>query len=86
MQRDVVLADIAHQVKAGAEHITFGDPDFFNGPGHARAVVEALHREFPGLTYDVTIKVEHLLNSRRRAARAARHRLSIRHLSDRVAR
>ena len=61
VQRDVVLADIAHQVKAGAEHITFGDPDFFNGPGHARAVVEALHREFPGLTYDVTIKVEHLL-------------------------
>ena len=61
VQRDVVLADIAHQVKAGAEHITFGDPDFFNGPGHARAVVEALHSEFPGLTYDVTIKVEHLL-------------------------
>ncbi len=61
VQRDVVLADIAHQVEAGAEHITFGDPDFFNGPGHARAVVEALHSEFPGLTYDVTIKVEHLL-------------------------
>src|SRR5262249_37770678 len=45
----------------GAEHITFGDPDFFNGPGHARRVIEALHAEFPGLTYDVTIKVEHLL-------------------------
>ena len=45
----------------GAEHITFGDPDFFNGPAHALAIVEALHREFPRLSYDVTIKIEHLL-------------------------
>jgi radical SAM superfamily enzyme YgiQ (UPF0313 family) len=57
---DVVLADIGAQVTAGAQHITFGDPDFFNGPTHALAIVEALAREFPGLTYDVTIKVEHL--------------------------
>ena len=61
MQRDVVLADIRQQVAAGAQHITFGDPDFFNGPTHAIEIVEALHREFPELTYDVTIKVEHLL-------------------------
>lgn len=61
VQREVVLADIRQQVAAGAEHITFGDPDFFNGPGHAVPLVKALHAEFPGLTYDVTIKVEHLL-------------------------
>jgi len=59
--REVVLADIRQQVSAGAEHLTFGDPDFFNGPGHALGIVRALHREFPALTYDVTIKVEHLL-------------------------
>src|SRR5438093_8079406 len=61
VQRDVVLADIRQQVAAGAEHITFGDPDFFNGIGHAIPLVQALHAEFPQLTYDVTIKVEHLL-------------------------
>jgi radical SAM superfamily enzyme YgiQ (UPF0313 family) len=61
VQREVVLADISQQVAAGAGHITFGDPDFFNGPGHAIPLVTALHREFPHLTYDVTIKVEHLL-------------------------
>jgi radical SAM superfamily enzyme YgiQ (UPF0313 family) len=61
VQRDVVLQDIRWQVSAGAQHITFGDPDFFNGPAHALAIVEALHREFPQLTYDVTIKIEHLL-------------------------
>jgi radical SAM superfamily enzyme YgiQ (UPF0313 family) len=61
---DVVLADIRQQVEAGAQHITFGDPDFFNGPTHALAIVSALAREWPGLTYDVTIKVEHLLKHR----------------------
>jgi radical SAM superfamily enzyme YgiQ (UPF0313 family) len=61
VQRDVVLEDLRQQVAAGAEHITFGDPDFFNGVRHARDIVEALHREFPRLTYDVTIKIEHLV-------------------------
>jgi radical SAM superfamily enzyme YgiQ (UPF0313 family) len=61
VQPEVVLADIAAQVAAGAEHITFGDPDFFNGPTHAMRIVEALHRAHPALSYDVTIKVEHLL-------------------------
>lgn len=32
---ETVMADIHQQVEAGAEHITFGDPDFLNGPGHA---------------------------------------------------
>jgi radical SAM superfamily enzyme YgiQ (UPF0313 family) len=58
---DVVLADIDHQVAAGAEHITFGDPDFFNGPSHARRIVEGLHARHPLVTYDATIKIEHLL-------------------------
>src|SRR5262249_9121925 len=32
--------------------------------GHAVAIVEALDKEFPALTYDVTIKIEHLLRHR----------------------
>jgi radical SAM superfamily enzyme YgiQ (UPF0313 family) len=58
---EVVLADVRAQVGNGARHITFGDPDFFNGIAHARRVVTGLAAEFPGLTYDVTIKIEHLL-------------------------
>jgi hypothetical protein len=61
VQREIVLADIRQQVAAGAEHISFGDPDFFNGPGHSLKIVEAMHAEFPDLTYDVVIKIEHLL-------------------------
>nr|WP_201359220.1 CUAEP/CCAEP-tail radical SAM protein [Mycobacterium paraintracellulare] len=64
VQLEVVLADIAAQVGAGAQHITFGDPDFFNAPGHAVRVVSALHDAHPELTYDVTIKIEHLLKHR----------------------
>jgi hypothetical protein len=64
VERGVVLEDIRRQVAAGAEHITFGDPDFFNGPGHAAAIIQALHAEHPRLTYDATIKIEHLLRYR----------------------
>jgi radical SAM superfamily enzyme YgiQ (UPF0313 family) len=58
--REVVMEDIRRQVAAGAQHISFGDPDFFNGIGHALEILKAFHEEFPSVTYDVTIKVEHL--------------------------
>jgi hypothetical protein len=61
---DAVLEDVRRQVEAGAEHISFGDPDFFNGPTHARRLVEQLAQRHPHLTYDVTIKIEHLLRHR----------------------
>ncbi|MSQ30551.1 MAG: radical SAM protein [Dehalococcoidia bacterium] len=61
VQREVVLADMAQQVEAGARHITFGDPDFLNAAPHSLAIVEELHRRWPDLTYDATIKVEHLI-------------------------
>ncbi len=64
VQREVVLADIRQQVAAGARHITFGDPDFFNGPTHALRIAEALHAEFPEITYDATIKIQHLKKHR----------------------
>ena len=62
--RDVVLEDVRRQVRAGAAHITFGDPDFWNGIGHALPLMRALHAEHPAITYDVTIKIEHLLAHR----------------------
>jgi radical SAM superfamily enzyme YgiQ (UPF0313 family) len=65
---DVVLADIRGQVAAGAQHISFGDPDFFNGPGHAKRVIDAFHEEFPEITFDATIKIEHLLSQQHRLA------------------
>jgi len=58
--REIVMQDIRRQIATGAQHISFGDPDFFNGIGHAVPLVEEFHREFPGVSYDVTIKIEHL--------------------------
>jgi radical SAM superfamily enzyme YgiQ (UPF0313 family) len=58
--REVVMEDVRRQIAAGAQHISFGDPDFFNGIRHAIALTEEFHREFPTVTYDVTIKIEHL--------------------------
>jgi radical SAM superfamily enzyme YgiQ (UPF0313 family) len=62
--RDVVLDDIRAQIAAGTRHITFGDPDFLNGPGHSLPIVRALHAEFPAVTFDATIKVEHIIERR----------------------
>ena len=61
---DVVLEDIRGLVAAGARHITFGDPDFLNGPGHSLRITRAMHEEFPELTFDFTAKVEHSLKHR----------------------
>ena len=62
--KEVVLEDIRAQVDAGAAHITFGDPDFLNGPKHALRIVQAMHEAFPNLTFDCTTKIEHLLRHR----------------------
>jgi radical SAM superfamily enzyme YgiQ (UPF0313 family) len=61
---ETVLEDIAQQVEAGARHITFGDPDFLNGPNHSRRIVRSMHERFPSLTFDFTAKIEHLLKHR----------------------
>jgi len=60
----VVLEDIRKLVASGALHITFGDPDFLNGPGHSLAIVRAVHQEFPEVTFDFTAKIEHILKDR----------------------
>jgi radical SAM superfamily enzyme YgiQ (UPF0313 family) len=59
---EIVMADVRQQVAAGARHISFGDPDFLNGPTHARKLVDALHAEFPDISYDTTIKIQHIIN------------------------
>lgn len=61
VDEDAVLADIDHLVAAGARHISFADPDFLNAPHHSRRVIAGLHRRHPDITFDATIKVEHLL-------------------------
>ena len=62
--QQVVLEDIRHLVQLRAEHITFGDPDFLNGPTHALRVTRAMHAEFPTLSFDFTTKIEHILKHR----------------------
>jgi hypothetical protein len=59
--KDVIVADVADLVGMGARHITFGDPDFLNGPHHSMRVVRAIHERFPQLTFDCTTKVEHII-------------------------
>jgi radical SAM superfamily enzyme YgiQ (UPF0313 family) len=69
---ETVMADVRQQVAAGATHVTFGDPDFLNGPRHALAVARALHAELPHVTFDFTAKIEHLLRQRAHLPELAR--------------
>jgi hypothetical protein len=62
---EVVVEDVARQVARGVTHVTFGDPDFLNGPAHAARVAAALHARFPALTFDFTAKIEHLVRHAR---------------------
>ena len=62
--RETVLADIDQQVRRGARHVSFGDPDFLNGPTHALRIARELHARWPDVTFDATIKIEHLLQHR----------------------
>lgn len=87
--RELVLADVAAQVAAGARHVTFGDPDFLNGPTHALRIARALHAAFPELTFDFTAKVEHLVQLPAAVAELARlgaafATTAVESLSDRV--
>ena len=59
---NVVMEDIRQQVEEGASHVSFGDPDFFNGPTHGMRLARALHEAFPHVTFDVTIKIQHLID------------------------
>ena len=56
-----VMSDIDSLVASGARHITFGDADFLNGPAHSLRVVRGLHERHPEVTFDCTVKVEHIL-------------------------
>lgn len=59
---EVVIEDIRQQIDAGASHISFGDPDFFNGPTHGLKLARALRAAFPEVSFDATIKVQHLID------------------------
>ena len=61
---ETVLADVSALVGMGARHITFGDPDFLNAPRYAMDVLREANAAFPGLTFDLTVKVEHIIEHR----------------------
>ncbi len=59
--QDIVLADAEQQIARGAQHLSFGDPDFLNGPTHALKILAAVHARWPDVTFDATVKISHIL-------------------------
>ena len=62
--RSVVIDDILRQIESGAGHITFGDPDALNGPTHLLRIVRAIHDDHPEVTFDITTRIEHIIEHR----------------------
>ena len=61
VQEEVVQTDIQNLMGMGAQHITFSDPDFLNGVEHSLGIVHQMHDRFPELTFDITAKIEHII-------------------------
>ena len=58
---EIVLEDIENHIGHGARHITFTDPDFFNAVPHSFEILREMRRRHPEITFNATIKVEHLI-------------------------
>lgn len=69
---ETVIEDIRALISKGAQHITFGDPDFLNGPGHSLRIAREMHSLFPDITFDFTAKVEHILKYRSQLSELSR--------------
>ena len=57
---EIVLEDIENHIGHGARHITFTDPDFFNAVPLSFEILHEMRRRHPEITFNATIKVEHL--------------------------
>lgn len=64
LHEQLVSEDISTLAGMGAEHITFCDPDFLNGAEHSMRIVRRMHESFPTMTFDMTAKIQHLIEYR----------------------
>lgn len=64
LEESIVLEDVRNLVKGGMTHLTFVDADFFNTKHQGIKILRQLHAEFPELTYDFTLRVDHILENK----------------------
>ncbi|WP_034341739.1 arsinothricin biosynthesis radical SAM protein ArsL [Deinococcus misasensis] len=60
---EVVVEDVQNLMKMGMTHLTFIDADWFNAKHHGIQILRELHSRFPSLTYDITTRVDHILEN-----------------------
>ncbi|WP_298347717.1 hypothetical protein [Ferrimicrobium sp.] len=61
---EAVITDGLAQIEAGAQHLSFGDPDFLNAPKHSLKVLTTLAEKAPWVTFDITTKIAEILRHR----------------------
>jgi radical SAM superfamily enzyme YgiQ (UPF0313 family) len=60
---EVVLEDVANLVRLGMTHLTFQDAEFINAKHHGLRIMRKLHALYPELTYDITTRIDHILEN-----------------------
>ncbi len=58
---EVVAEEVGNQLDEGARHVHLADADFLNRPAHALGFARWLAGRHPGVTFDATVKISHLL-------------------------
>jgi hypothetical protein len=58
---DLVAADADYLYQEGVRHLSITDPDFLNAPVHSMKVLSKLADQHPDMTFDITVKVSHIL-------------------------
>jgi radical SAM superfamily enzyme YgiQ (UPF0313 family) len=61
VDENILVDDVRALVADGMTHLTFTDADFFNAKHHGLRILRRLHAEFPHVTYDMTTRVDHVL-------------------------
>ncbi|MFW8635312.1 arsinothricin biosynthesis radical SAM protein ArsL [Cribrihabitans pelagius] len=70
---DQIIEDIDVLVEQGMEHMTFIDAEFFNATRRSFDALARIHKRHPGLTFDFTTRVDHILENRDRLGELREH-------------
>lgn len=63
---EVITEDVNNLVAAGMTHLTFIDADWFSTRQYGIDILTELHQQHPELTFDITTRVDHIIENESR--------------------
>ncbi|GKW07622.1 arsinothricin biosynthesis radical SAM protein ArsL [Pectobacterium carotovorum] len=63
---DIITEDVKNMVYGGMTHLTFIDADWFSSRHYGIEILTELHKTHPELTFDITTRVDHIIENESR--------------------